>query len=218
MLLYHSLLGLTKIMIILFKRWQFKKHLNDGEKLFEILHHHSIAIWGKVFAWILLGFGLPVSLVIFAHSLEFSFSWWWAFGWVFLSLIWIFYHFIDWYFDVLLITNYSLLHVQWNGIFDKNISRIEYEDIKEVEIETSGILESILQFGTVRIHTTAGGVLEMLHIHDPKNVEEIIRQYKSDYQKFQRYVDSSQVEQFLNEMIRKHVWEYGSKHGFLPRR
>ncbi len=203
---------------LLFKRWQFKKHLNNGEKLFEVLHHHSIAIWGQVFAWGILGLCFPIGAILLAHSLGFLYSWWWAVLWIIGSSVWIAYHIIDWYFDVLLITNYSLLHVKWNGIFNRNISRIEYEDIKEVEIETNGILESMLEFGTVKIHTTAGGVLEMLHIHDPKTVEAIIRQYRTDHQKFLRYTDSVEVEHLLNELIRKHVWEYGSKHGFLPRR
>lgn len=204
--------------MILFKKWQFKKHLNDGEKLFEIFHHHSIAIWGRVFAWILVGIALPIVFILLARAMEFYYSWGWAIVWILLSTTWIAYHIFDWYFDALLITNYSLLHVKWNGIFDRNISRIEYEDIKEVEIETNGIIESFLEFGTIRIHTTAGGSLDIYNIHQPKNVEAMIRQYKSDFQKFQRYTDSVEVEKLLNEMIRKHVWEYGANHGFLPRR
>lgn len=204
--------------MLIAQKYIFGQHLDDGEKLFEVFHRHSIEIWGRGTAWFLLGLFTPVSITLYAHSLEFMFSWWWAIGWISLSITWIFYHFIDWYFDVMLITSYSMIHVQWHGIFDREASRIEYEDIKEVTIVQEGILQAMLDYGNIQILSISGGKTMFHNIPHPQQAEQIIRRYKTNFQKFQRFTDGAEMEKILSEMVSKHVWTYGTEHGFLPRR
>lgn len=204
--------------MLLFQKYIFSGHLDDGEKLFEVFHRHSIEIWGKILSWILLGIITPIIFTYFAHSLEFFYSWWWSIIWIALSIPWILYHFIDWYFDALLITNYSLMYVQWHGIFDRESSRIEYEDIKEVNIYTEGILQTVLDYGDIEILSISGGKTRLKNLPNPQNTEQNIRKYKTNFQKFQRFTDSEKMEKILTEMVSSHVWKYGLKNGFLPRR
>lgn len=204
--------------MLLRQKYIFGQHLDDGEKLFEIFHRYSIEMWGRFFAWLLLGVVLPLWVTYYAYSLNFLYSWWWAIGWISLSFTWIIYHFIDWYFDVILITNYSLIHVQWHGIFDREASRIEYEDIKEVTISTEGVLQAMLDFGNIEILSISGGRTILRNIPKPQNAEQIIRRYKTNFQKFQRFTDGAEMEKIMSEMVSKHVWTYGTEYGFLPRR
>jgi hypothetical protein len=204
--------------MLLLQKIIFTGHLDDGEKLFEVVHRHSIEIWGKSFAWLVLGFAPPIATTLYAHSLGYMFSWWWTVGWIIFSLSWIIYHFIDWYFDALLITNYSLIHVEWHGIFERESARIEYEDIKEVSYITDGVLATSLDYGDMSILSISGGKTTLKNIPKPQEIEQLIRKYKMDYQEFQRFTDSSQLEKILSGMVQTHVWEYGTEHGFLPRR
>ncbi len=202
----------------LFQKLLFGGHLDDGEKLFEVVHRHSIEMWGKFFAWFLLGILPPLLLTSYAHNQGFTFSWWWAVVWIALSLTWIIYHFIDWYFDVLLITNYSLVHVEWHGIFDRESARMEYEDIKEVSYITDGVLPTTFDYGDISILSISGGKTRLKSIPKPQEVEQMLRKYKQDFMEFQRFTDSAQLEKILGGMVQNHVWQYGTEHGFLPRR
>lgn len=202
------------------QKYIFLGHLDDGEKLFEVFHRHSIEIWKRSIAWVLLGIVFPLWVIFYAHDLGYSWTYdWWIIGiWIALSFSWIAYHFIDWYFDVLLITNYSMLHVQWHGLFDREASRIEYEDIKEINISSDGALQAIFNYGKIQILSISGGKTILKNMKDPQNMEQVIRKYKTNYQKFQRFTDGEGLEKILTEMVGKHVWQYGSEHGFLPRR
>jgi len=205
-------------MHLFYQKLIFDGHLDDGEKLFEVLHRHSIEIWGKIIAWMFLGLIPPLFITYYAHSQGFYFSWWWASVWILLSLTWIIYHFIDWYFDALLITNYSLVHVEWHGIFEREAVRIEYEDIKEVSYISDGVLPTTLDYGNMSILSMSGGKTTLKNIPHPQEAEQMLRKYKMDYQEFQRFTDGAQLEKILSGMVQNHVWQYGSNHGFLPRR
>lgn len=204
--------------MLLFQKYIFQEHLNEGEKLFEVFHRHSIEIWKRLIAWILLGIILPLWIMYYAHSLEFYYSWWWAIIWILMSLSWIIYHFIDWYFDAMLITNYSVIHVQWHGIFEKEASRIEYEDMKEVNISTDGVLQTVFNYGKINILSMSGGKTTFENVPDPQNAEQILRKYRTNFVKFQRLTDGGEMEKILSEMVNQHVWKYGTENGFLPRR
>ncbi len=202
----------------LYQKLIFDGHLDDGEKLFEVVHRHSIEMWGKIIAWFLLGFFPPIIIIAYAQSQGFYFSWWWAVVWVLLSFVWIIYHFIDWYFDALLVTNYSLIHVEWHGLFERESARIEYEDIKEVSYISDGVLATSFDYGDMSILSISGGKTTLLNIPHPQEVEQLLRRYKMNYQEFKRFTDGAQLEQIISGMVQNHVWEYGSSHGFLPRR
>lgn len=202
----------------LYQKLIFDGHLDDGEKLFEVIHRHSIEIWGKMSAWFLLGLLPPLLITLYAHSQGFQLSWWWAVLWVAISLTWIIYHFINWYFDALLITNYSLVHVEWHGIFEREAVRIEYEDIKEVSYIADGVLPTTLDYGDMSILSISGGKTTLHNIPHPQETEQMLRKYKMDYQEFQRFTDGAQLEKILSGMVQNHVWQYGTNHGFLPRR
>lgn len=204
--------------MLLAQKYIFGQHLDDGEKLFEVFHRHSIEIWGRLISWVIMGVVVPLSVTYYAHSLGFFFSWWWAICWISLSFTWILYHFIDWYFDVMLITNYSLIHVEWKGIFDRESSRIEYEDIKEVTITNEGILQAMFDYGNIQILSISGGRTHIKNIPSPQNAEQIVRRYKTNFQKFQRFTDGAEMEKIMSQMVSKHVWTYGTEYGFLPRR
>ncbi len=204
--------------MLLFQKYLFREHLDKGEKLFEVFHRHSIEMWKRFLSWILVGIIVPIATLLYAHNLGFNYSWWWGIGWILLSLSWIIYHFFDWYYDVILITNYSILHIQWNGFFDKQSSRIEYEDMKEVSITTEGILQTIFHYGQIEITMMSGGKTSFYNIPNPQEAEQILRRYKMNFYKFQRLTDGDEVEKILSEMVNQHVWKYGSEHGFLPRR
>lgn len=202
----------------LFQKVIFGNNLDDGEKLFEVIHRHSVEVWGRSFAWVFLGFLPPIIVMLYAHSQGFYYSWWWAVAWILLTSLWIIYHLIDWYFDALLVTNFSLIHVQWHGVFEREAARIEYEDIKEVSYITDGVLPTTLNYGDMSILSISGGKTVLHNVPNPQKAEQLIRKYKNNFMEFQRFTDSSQLEKILSGMVQNHVWTYGTKHGFLPRR
>jgi hypothetical protein len=79
----------------IFQNLLFRRHLDDGEKIFEIIHRHSYEIWNVILFWVAFGFLPPLLVTLYARSEGYFFSWWWTVAWIVFSLSWIFYKIID---------------------------------------------------------------------------------------------------------------------------
>ncbi|MEI7510808.1 MAG: hypothetical protein WCJ84_01480 [Candidatus Peregrinibacteria bacterium] len=192
--------------MMLLQKYLFSGHLDDGEKLFEAIHKHHFEILPKAVAAGALGIIAPWTAVFFFSA---QFPWWAALLVMLLFGIWIFYHIVDWYFDVWLITNFSLIQIEWHGLFDKSASRIDYEDLKEVGYSISGVMASSMDFGTVTLTSVSGGETVLENVPHPKEVEMMIRDYKARFLHSQHFADSEKLERILDEMVKRHVEEHG---------
>lgn len=82
------------------------------------------------------------SLFIF---LENSFA---MFIWIVLFLIW-----IDYYFDVWIITTKRIVNINQKGLFVRTVSELEFDKIQDVTTEVKGVISTFLNFGNVFIQT-----------------------------------------------------------------
>ncbi len=90
--------------------------------------------------------------------------------WIYIFLIW-----IDYYFDVWIITDKRVINIEQKGLFMRHISELELSKIQDVTTETEGIIPSILNYGDVHIQT-AGTVTRFVfwHVPDPYKIKGII--------------------------------------------
>lgn len=63
-------------------------------------------------------------------------------------LIW-----IDYYFDVWIITNRRVVDVEQKGLFSREVSELELEKIQDVTTEVLGVIPTFLNYGNVYIQT-----------------------------------------------------------------
>ncbi len=95
-----------------------------------------------------------------------------------LLFLWITF-FIDWtkyYLDVWYVTEKRIIDVDQKRIFNREISNLRFDKIQDVTIDVHGFLQTLLNFGTVKVQTAAeySGDFCMTMVRNPDEVRRII--------------------------------------------
>lgn len=129
----------------------FNKYVPEWQKIIEVFHRH----WVKVIDDIILSLGLGVLIPVFLYYNLLFLQEYIEFKYLEIYLIFIYiiviYKIFDWYNDVLILTNNSVIRLDWS-LFKTNMQSIDYEHIEWVGVEKIGILDSVLQKWDLIIH------------------------------------------------------------------
>lgn len=179
----------------------FSKFLDDDERVLHVAHRHILVFAydsGKTFF-----FGLVIPALMYWAFPNLFLAWgiWGAVG-----LFGIFYHFIDWYFDVWLLTNVGVIDIDRNGFFDITSTRIEYHMMEGVSYTIRGFWRTIFNFGDVTIDKLGAQTSVALEdsVH-PKRLESRILEYQDKYVTSRSIRDHQALKNMLSEMIAYHV-------------
>lgn len=175
----------------------YRSHLNPGEKILHVAHVHPFKIYKSFLKYAFFGFALPG---LFYYMMP---PFWivWA-GWAGLGVIWMILFFCDWYFDALIVTNQSLIDLQWEGIWNRSSSRIEYHTIEGVSYEMIGFWGTILNFGDITIDRIgAGKIVGLKAVAFPKTVEREIMDAQNEFMRNKAFKDSSSLKDLLSNMM-----------------
>jgi hypothetical protein len=83
--------------------------------------------------------------------------------------------FIDYYYDIHIVTDERLIDIDFHGLFSQEISELALEDVQDVTAKKEGILGTIFDFGTVMIETSSETPkFEFDNIPHPREVSTII--------------------------------------------
>ncbi len=185
-----------------FSKFHFKG-VGENEEIVRVIHRN----WFYIFQQFLLLFVLTViffTAIIFvpiffpdfisAGSREFvSF-----FENFFLLVIWMygFMIWIDYYFDVWIITTQRIVNIEQQGMFSRRVSEMEYSKMQDITAEVVGFFPTVINYGDVKVQT-AGGDEEFIFrtVSDPYNVKNIIFNMQKK--------DSLQNTEELGEMIKE---------------
>lgn len=70
------------------------------------------------------------------------------FLWITFFIIW-----VDYYFDVWIITNKRVVNIEQKGLFNRQVSELDLIRIQDVTTEVTGVIPTILNYGDVFIQT-----------------------------------------------------------------
>jgi uncharacterized membrane protein YdbT with pleckstrin-like domain len=144
-----------------FRRFHFDGQKN-GEEIVMVIHRHWFNILEKmslVFFMLLILFAsaiyLPALFPIFSFpAMNYLFIFLETFFgmiiWIVFFLIW-----IDYYFDVWIITNLRIVNIEQNGLFNRSVSEMDFTRIQDVTTEVAGIIPTFLNYGDVAVQTAA---------------------------------------------------------------
>lgn len=92
--------------------------------------------------------------------------------WIMAFLIW-----IDYYFDVWIITSERIINVEQKGMFSRRVSELSYAKIQDITTEVLGFLPSMLNYGDVYVQT-AGEQERFIFrtVSDPYHIKNLIAQ------------------------------------------
>lgn len=167
-----------------FKHFHFHgQHAN--EEIIKIVRRHWFNILQQyiiVFAMIFLLFFslqvLPTYLSFSENNAEF-----WFFETFFAIIIWlyIFIIWIDFYFDVWVITDNRIVNIEQKALFMRHTSELKFSKIQDVSIEVDGFVPTILNFGDVHIQTAGTKGRFLFHkVPDPYKLKGLIMNMQNE--------------------------------------
>ena len=134
----------------------------EGEEILLLVRRHwfnmfiqFLMIAFAVILLIVIYAALPVIFPFFASGagfkvLIFLASLFMIFIWMLFSLIW-----IDYYFDIWIITNKRIINIEQKGLFIRHVSELAFKNIQDVTTEVTGFIPTVLNYGDVFIQTAA---------------------------------------------------------------
>ncbi len=155
---------------------------NSFEKVFVLLRPHVLTNIG----WILTSgviFVIPFILVYLVYTFEIPVS-------DFISiqkqiiiiaiyysflLTYVVFNFLDWYFDIYLVTNQRVIDYEFTPVSSYHIFEVALEDIQDIRDSTIGFLPSIFNYGNVIISSAAErGSFKFTAVPSPSRFRDII--------------------------------------------
>ncbi|MEP7162226.1 MAG: PH domain-containing protein [Candidatus Moraniibacteriota bacterium] len=164
-----------------FSRYHFKGQ-RETEVILEIIHRHwfniavhfiivllfALSVFGSLF---LLPFLFP-ELNTQGNALFFLFmqNTLLLFLWIYAFLIW-----IDYYFDVWIITNERVINIEQKGLFVREVSELKFSRIQDVTSEVEGLIPTVLNFGDVSVQTAAEEERFLFRqVPDPYRIKDVL--------------------------------------------
>ena len=164
-----------------FSRFHFNG-LNSSETIIKVIHRNWFYLLEQFFWIIVISIffvgslifvplffpdflnGIDQSIVLFAQNFFMLVIW------IYCFMIW-----IDYYFDVWIITSERIINVEQKGMFTRKVSELRYSRIQDVTTEVMGFLPTILNYGDVKIQTAAEEDEFLFRtVSDPYGIKDII--------------------------------------------
>ena len=173
-----------------FNQYHFKGQ-KTGEKILLVVHRHWFDILSQffiIFIMLLLLFSsllftpqiinssngnLSPSLLFFVEDIFLIFIW------LFFFIIW-----IDYYFDVWIVTNERIVNIEQKGLFSRGISELELENIQDITVEVCGIIPTFLNYGNLYVQTAAEKERFIFkHVPNPYAIKDLVMNLQKSYEK-----------------------------------
>jgi len=164
---------------------------DEGEKIIKIVRKHYFVIMPTVLLTFFLAMA-PFLLFSFLGSdflsiepeikdVVFDFlAKWKVFGYsIWFLLLWVtfFMKWTNYYLDMWIITNKHIIDVDQKSFFHREITSFRYEQIQDITIETNGLVQTFLKFGTLHIQTAGqGNNIIIKDAHYPEEAKTLILQ------------------------------------------
>ena len=177
----------------------FGKHLEKGESVLYSVRQHWVVILKPALEVGFFGFAVPWGLYFMGFNSPLFF--WVALAWSAIAYIRFMYVLMFWYGNAWLVTDMSMIVVQFNGFFSNTGGRTGYEDIEGAGYEIKGFWPSVLRYGDLSLKLMSGNCFSMPKAASPRKAELAIAQYQDHYMTAREMRDQSTLKSLLSGMV-----------------
>jgi hypothetical protein len=96
--------------------------------------------------------------------------------WYILTFIYAFGKFLNWYFDVFIITDRRLVDIKFNNLLNKHFAEVDLDRIQDVSSSVKGILGTFFNFGNILVQTASE--INQITFRDVPNPGKIIKLFQ----------------------------------------
>lgn len=136
------------------KRKYFEDQFDDEEVLFVFRRHPIVMRKGLILG--LLGPLIGVLPAAINPGLGMGYFFGGLIVGFVLGVIILFPSWVGWYFSVFILTSQRFIQINQKGFFHRSVADINIDQIQSVNYEISGIQETLLGFGTIKLKTYIG--------------------------------------------------------------
>ncbi len=179
----------------------YSRYLDDGERVIDVVHRHILIYKVNASKTSFFGVVLPIILYLFfPQALLFLLIW------LVCGLVGLLYHFIDWYFDCWLLTNFGVIDLDREGLFSMMATRIDYHMIEGISYTIKGFWRTIFNFGDITIDKLGAKTsVVLLDAASPQKVERKIMEYQEKFVSEKSVRDHHALKDMLANMIAYHI-------------
>lgn len=130
----------------------------------------------KALLIIVLSFALPLWLHLTGWIFSYKFTAVLYYFWLVFWVGYIVYAYLNWYRNRSIFTNERIVNVDQRGLFNRRVSEVELDKVQNITYAVKGVFATMLNFGTIIIHTVGAGELTLTHMADPASIQKEITQ------------------------------------------
>lgn len=115
-----------------------------------------------------------------------------------------------WYFNALVMTNESLIIVDWPRLWERRSTRIDFHNLDEITVERSGVKSFMLNFGNLMLaKVNGGGEHTVKGLARPTKTARAIEDYREWHLDKKNFTEESALKGLLSGMVQRHVGDSG---------
>ena len=146
--------------------------LHNGENIASTMHKHWFLLFIKVLPFNII-FLLPLVAIYIASSIGISnhnliILMFFGSIWMLISLMTIFTLWTTYYLDIWIVTNRRIVDIEQKHLFNREVKTLRMETVQDVQTDKVGILQELLNFGTLRVQTAGTGGTDAMIVGIPK--------------------------------------------------
>lgn len=138
--------------------------MHNEEVLLLMRQHPVTQIRWIILAVILILLPSFFSMIPFFNFLPLRFNVVVMLGWALLVIGFIFEAFLNWFYNIYIVTNERVIDVDFNSLLFKNISTAKLDRVEDVTVTNRGYLGSVFDYGTILIQTA--GTVDQFEFDD----------------------------------------------------
>ena len=156
---------------------------DEGEDLIYVVRKHWLVFAGNV---LVIAFGAILPIIVLrllpggvlsalslqnaAELLAFLYVLWLLFLWQMFFILWTTY-----YLNVVVVTNQHIIDIRQGGLFSRELTTARLEKVKDVTIDTEGLLQTIFRMGNLTIETAGESEnIKITQAADPERARKAI--------------------------------------------
>lgn len=188
----------------------FGQFLEEDEKVHHVFRTPVLFMLFRVLINVAIWGGMAYGVWYFFRSYnahDLTLIWQTAVAWAAYKILGSFFH---WYYNAIIMTNESLLFIDWKKLFHRNFARIDFHNLDEIEVEKKGLRSFAWNYGTLRFQkVNGGGEIVVPHMNRPSYCARVIERYRESMIDHKNFTEESALKGLLSQMVQRHVGENG---------
>ncbi len=210
------------------RKFIFNCFLEEDEFIIKVFRQPLFFFFHSIFLRAIFWGGLAFSIWFFypryefAENLNFDIN----YIWQAVALVGILHSigpFCFWYINSIIMTNESLIIVDWPKLFIRRSTRIDFHNLDEVTVEKLGIRAFLMNYGNIVLSKVNGGEAYTIpSISGPTRCARTIESYREKILDEKNFTEESALKGLLGGMVQRHVGDHGQpepekRHAFTRR-